>query len=149
MTELPEAKETRLLVGNLIETGFITDARAKAAELHPIKVSAPDGQAAGWFVGLVSGDRLIGFAQFDPALRFRRYSSFAGTEPAAKDWLESSVVLSRARERASPDLELGKPFLSFDMSPDRLAWVVPATGADGSGRRVFVAGEAVYERDVS
>ena len=35
------------------------------------------------------------------------------------------------------------------MSPDRIAWVVPATGPDGSGRRVFVAGEAVFERHVS
>ena len=59
------------------------------------------------------------------------------------------MVLSRARERSGADLEFGQPFLSFDMNPDRIAWVVPATGPDGTGRRVFVAGEAVFERDVS
>lgn len=149
MSESPDAVEARRLVANLIDTGFIPDARAKEAELHTIQVTAPDGAAAGWFVGLVRSERLLGFAQFDEALRFRRYSSFAGAEPAAKDWLESSVVLSRARERSGADFEFGQPFLSFDMNPDRIAWVVPATGPDGAGRRVFVAGEAVFERDVS
>ena len=148
MSESPGAVEARRLVANLIDTGFIAEARAKEAELHAIQVNAPDGEAAGWFVGLVSGERLLGFAQLDEALRFRRYASFAGAEPAAKDWLESSAVLSRARERSRADLELGQPFLSFDMNPDRIAWVVPATEPDGTGRRVFVAGEAVFERDV-
>lgn len=137
------------MVADLIEAGFIPEARANQAELHAVPVTAPDGSAAGWFVGLVVGELLLGFAQLDEALRFRRYSSFAGAEPAARDWLESSVVLARARERSSEDLELGQPFLSFDTSPDRIAWVVPATGPDGTGRRVFVAGEAVFERHVS
>jgi hypothetical protein len=142
------AEDARRLVAGLIDTGFISEARAKEAALRAVRVTAPDGEAAGWFVGLVVGELLLGFAQLDEALRFRRYSSFAGSEPAASDWLESSVVLSRARERSSTDLEFGQPFLSFDMSPDRIAWVVPATGPDGSRRRVFVAGKEVFERHV-
>ena len=142
------AEDARRLVADLIETGLIAEARANEAKLHAVQVTAPDGEAAGWFVGLVVGELLLGFAQLDEALRFRRYSSFAGAEPAASDWLESSVVLSRARERSGADLEFGQPFLSFDMSPDRIAWVVPATGPDGSKRRVFVAGKEVFERHV-
>jgi hypothetical protein len=149
MSESPGVMEARGLVANLIDTGFIPEARAKEADLHPLPISTPDGVPAGWFVALVIGEQLLGFAQFDEALRFRRYSSFAGREPAAKDWLESSVVLSLARERSGADLEFGVPFLSFDMNPDRIAWVVPATGPDGSGRRVFVAGDQVFERYVS
>jgi hypothetical protein len=145
----PGAEDARRLVADLIDARFIPEARAKEAELHAVPVTAPDGEAAGWFVGLVIGELLLGFAQLDEALRFRRYSSFAGAEPAAKDWLESSVVLARARGRSSEDLAFGQPYLSFDMSPDRIAWVVPSTGPDGTGRRVFVAGEAVFERDVS
>jgi hypothetical protein len=148
MSEVRGAVEARRLVADLIDTGFIPEARAKEAELHAVQVTAPDGEPAGWFVGLVIGEMLLGFAQFDEALRFRRYSSFAGREPAARDWLESSVVLSRARERSGADLAFGQPFLSFDTSPDRIAWVVPATGPDGSGRRVFVAGKEVFERHV-
>ena len=53
MSESPDAVEARRLVANLIDTGFIPDARAKEAELHTIQVTAPDGAAAGWFVGLV------------------------------------------------------------------------------------------------
>jgi hypothetical protein len=149
MRELPGgAEEARRLVANLINTNFIPEARAKDAELHAVQITALDGAPAGWLVGLVIGERLIGFAQLDEAFRFRRYSSFAGAEPPAKDWLESSVVLSRAREQAGADLDFGEPFLSFDASPDRIAWVVPATGPDGTGRRLFVAGDQVFERPV-
>lgn len=144
----PGATEARQLVADLIEKEFIQEPRARDAELRAIQITAPDGAPAGWFVALVTGERLIGFAQLDEALRFRRYSSFAGAEPPARDWLESSVVLSRARKRAGANLDLGQPFLSFDASPDRIAWVVPATGPDGTGRRVFVAGDEVFERHV-
>jgi hypothetical protein len=148
MSEIPGAAEARRLVASLIDTNFISEPRAKDAELRAVRISAPDGAAAGWLVGLLIGERLIGFAQLDDALRYRRYSSFAGAEPPAGDWLESSVVLSRAREQAGPDLDLGEPFLSFDVSPDRIAWVVPATSPDGTGRRLFVAGDEVFERPV-
>lgn len=146
MSELPGAVEARRLVANLIDTDFIPESRARDAELRTVRITALDGAPAGWLVALVIGERLIGFAQFDEALRFRRYSSFAGREPPAGDWLESSVVLSRAREGTGADLDFGEPFLSFDVSPDRIAWVVPAMGPDGTGRRVFVAGDEVFER---
>jgi hypothetical protein len=148
MTGGLRGQEARELTAELIASGFIPEARAGAAELHAIPVTAPDGMPAGWFVGLIIDERLVGFAQFDEALRFRRYASFAGAEPAATDWLEAPAVLSRARERSAGDLEFGEPFLSYDMTPDRIAWIVPATGPDGAGRRVFVAGTEVFERDV-
>lgn len=144
----PGAAEARELVARLIGTDIIPEPRAGEAELHAVQVTAPDGDPAGWFVALVIQGRLIGFVQLDEALRFRRYASFAGAEPAAGDWLESSVVLSRARDEAGTNLDLGEPFLSFDVSPDRIAWVVPATGPDGSPRRLFVAGDEVFERQV-
>lgn len=144
----PGPAGARQLVARLIETEFIPEPRARDAELRAVQVTTPEGEPAGWFVALVIDDRLIGFAQLDEALRFRRYSTFAGAEPRAQDWLESSVVLSRARKGAAGDLDLGEPFLSFDMSPDRLAWVVPATAPDGTGRRLFVAGDEVFERRV-
>lgn len=148
MSGVPVADDARRLAADLIESGFIPDARAKGAELHALQISGPDGAPAGWFVGLVERGLLLGFAQFDLELRFRRYSSFAGAEPAANDWLEPSMVLSRARERSAADLEFGEPFLSYDVSPDRIAWIVPATGPNGSGRHVFVAGDEVFERHV-
>ena len=144
----PGPAEARQLVAKLIETEFIPEPRARDAELQAVQVTTPEGEPAGWFVALVIDDRLIGFAQLDEALRFRRYSSFAGAEPKARDWLESSVVLSRARKQAGANLDLGQPFLSFDTSPDRIAWVVPAIGPDGTGRRLFVAGTEVFERRV-
>lgn len=144
----PGPAEASQLVAKLIDSELIREPRAREAELRPVQVTTPEGEPAGWFVALVIDERLIGFAQLDDALRFRRYSSFAGAEPRAGAWLESSVVLSRAREKAGADLDLGQPFLSFDASPDRIAWVVPATAPDGSGRRLFVAGDEVFERRV-
>ncbi len=138
--------EARRLVANLIDAGFISESRAQYADLRAVPVTSPDEKPAGWFVALVINERLIGFAQLDEALRFRRYSSFAGHEPPAEDWLESSVVLARAREQAGADLELGQPFLSYDANPDRIAWVVPATGSGGTKRHLFVAGGEVFER---
>lgn len=138
--------EARRLVASLIDSGFISDPRARDADLQAVRITAPDGMPAGWFVALVLDERLVGFAQLGEALRFRRYSSFAGREPAARDWLESSVVLARAREQTGADLDLGQPFLSYDMDPDRIAWVVPATDFDGTERRFLVAGGEVFER---
>ena len=146
VVEEPSAVAARRVVGDLIEAGSITEPRARDAELHAVRIASPDGTPLGWFVALVIDERLIGFAQLDGALRLRRYSSFAGREPAARDWLDAAAVLSRARERTGPDLDLGEPFLSFDASPDRIAWLVPAIGHDGTRRRIFVAGGEVFER---
>ncbi len=146
MNEDDGATNAREVVASLVESGFITEPRAGDAELRVVRITSPDGAPAGWFVALVVADRLIGFVQLDEALRFRRYSSFAGKKPAAPDWLEAGVVLSRARKRAAQTDTLGEPRLSYDRSPDRLAWVVPATGSDGIGRRIFVVGREVFER---
>ena len=150
MTEAPPGEqpgtEARGVVAELIDTGFIAEPGVLDAVLRAMPIVAPDGTPAGWFVALVIDERLVGFAQLDEALRFQRYSSFAGHEPAARDWLEASVVLARAREQAGPDLDLGQPFLSYDANPDRIAWVVPATESDGTKRQLFVAGDEVFER---
>src|SRR4029079_71887 len=78
--------EARGVVAEVIDAGFIAEPGARDAVLRAIPIVAPDGTPAGWFVALVSAELLIGFAQLDGALRFERYSSFAGHEPAARDW---------------------------------------------------------------
>jgi len=136
----------REVVASLIKTGLIEDADARAAELRAVPIASPQGSAAGWFVGLVMGDRLIGFAQLEEDLRFRRYSSFRGHEPAATDWLDASTVIDRAREWLEPEHDLRPPHLGYDVNPDRLAWVVTAIGPDGTEHRLLVAGNEVFER---
>lgn len=142
------ATRAREVVASLIESGLIEDADAREAELHAVPITSPQGSAAGWFVGLVMGTRLIGFAQLEEDLRFRRYSSFRGHEPAATDWLDAATVIGRAREWLEPEHDLHPPYLGYDVSPDRLAWVVTAIRSDGSERRLLVAGDEVFERPV-
>jgi hypothetical protein len=136
----------RQVVASLIKSGLIEDTDARAAELRAVPIASPQGSAAGWFVGLVMGDRLIGFAQLEEDLRFRRFSSFRGHEPAATDWLDAGTVIDRAREWLEPEHDLCQPYLGYDVSPDRLAWVVTAVAPDGSERRLLVAGNEVFER---
>ena len=138
--------EAEHIARDLIASGSIDEPDASAARLEPMRIRAPDGSTAGWFVGLVAADRLLGFVQLDEQLRYRRYSSFRGHEPAATDWLDADTVRERAQAFSSAEDELDDPYFGFDVSPDRLAWVVPAKRPDGSRRRLLVAGETVFER---
>jgi hypothetical protein len=140
-----DASRAREAAARLIESGLVDEPFAADAELHPIPIESPDRTRVGWLVGLVVGDRLVGFVQLDEQLRFRRYASFARETPA-KDWLDPETVLERARAHAKPGEQLATPFLSYDSSPDRIAWLVKATGRDGTERTLLVAGTEVFER---
>ncbi len=116
----------------------------------PIAVQAPDGQLHSWFVPVTVGNLLAGFFQFLADGTFMRFSSFqrragelAGCPPAA-DWLDLDRIQARAEVKRQPDETSGKPFLTYDRTPDRLVWAVPLTNARGQVRLVYVAGETVY-----
>ena len=116
----------------------------------PIAIQAPDGPLHSWFVPVTVRGQLAGFFQFLASGAFVRFSSFqrrsddlAGCPPAA-DWLDLERIASRARARARSGETTGKPFLTYDRSPDRLVWAVPLTQAPGESRLLYVAGETVY-----
>jgi hypothetical protein len=146
MTPPPdEARDALRIAANLIESGLIKEPGAAGAKLRALPIKLNEREVVGWFVGLVSGDRLLGFAQLDRSLAFRRYASFRGREPLATDWLDPDRILDRARGSLRADETLGEPFLGYDGNPDRLAWVVPVLRLHGTQRQLMVAGEAVFE----
>jgi hypothetical protein len=118
---------------------------AERLHLEALPILSPDRRPAGWFVGLVDGDRLPGFVQLDTDLQLRRASSFGGGGQPAADWLDAKRVGELASAAIAEEEQLGEPFLSYDGSLDRLGWIVPAELPDGRARRLMVAGSAVFE----
>jgi hypothetical protein len=118
---------------------------ADRARLEPIPIVGPDAEPAGWFVGLVDGERLIGFIQLDADLVFHRAATFGGPGQAAADWLDPRRVLELAGPAMKPGERPGRPVLSYDAHPDRIGWIVPVTSAEGGTRRLMVAGTSVFE----
>lgn len=114
--------------------------------LDPVPIVSPAGLPAGWFVPVALEGRLRGFVQIDGTGRFHRYASFASSADPENvaDWTEPSRILSHARRLAGPDATLGTPVLSWDGSPDRLAWRVPLIGPAGERRSIRVAGQAAW-----
>lgn len=127
-----------------------TEARARAGEFtdtpallgEPLPIRDAAGVRTGWFVPLVDGARIVGFVELLEDLAHRRTSGF-GTPTCAAAWLDPGVVGNRALRETGPGEVLGEPYLSFDGSPDRLAWAVPVGGPRGP-RIVWVAGEAAW-----
>ena len=115
-----------------------------------IPVRQPTGDLHSWFVPVTVGERLAGFLQLLPDLTFLRYSSFQRREgeltgcPEAALWLDPETVGATARRVASEGEELGDPVLTFDGSPERLAWAVTATAPGGGERTILVAGDAAW-----
>lgn len=116
----------------------------------PIPVQALSGRLHSWFVPVTVGGQLTGFFQFLADGTFMRYSSFqrrasdlAGC-PDAADWLDPKQILARAEVQRQPDETSGKPFLTYDRTPDRLVWAIPLTNAHGEVRYIYVAGKTVY-----
>jgi hypothetical protein len=153
MTDDQEAGRFRARAEDLLRSRTIGDAPVNASGRveSPVAVLTPSGQLHSWFVPVTVGDRLAGFVQFMPDGAFMRFSSFqrragdlAGC-PVAADWLDSNRIKGRAEALRRPDETSGDPFLTYDKVPDRLAWAVPLTGADGTARLVYVVGETVYE----
>jgi hypothetical protein len=153
--ELREASsdQARQTAERALASGQADDpvAVAEGRLLDPVRIRAPDGGAAGWIIPIGREDTLLGFVQVDESGRFRRYASLRrGTgagEPAPKaaDWLDTATILGRAATLVEPGETLGAPELSYDRSPDRLAWVVRAARTDGQFRTIYVAGTAVWE----
>jgi hypothetical protein len=117
----------------------------------PIEVLAPDGELHSLFVPITIGDRLAGFFELLPDLTMMRYSSFQRRDdsveecPLAESWTDVENIRRRARESARPGETAGKPYLTYDRAPSRLAWAVPLMSLDGATRTLHVAGSAVWE----
>jgi hypothetical protein len=142
------ARRIREVARRLVASGAVGDDRARRAGAlgTPVPVRAPSGDVHSWFVPVAAGDRLAACLQLLPDGTLMRYSSFA-TPPPAADWLDARTVLRRARTAQRPGETPGRPFLTYDRAPDRLAWGVIFTAANGAERLVLVAGETVYSPD--
>jgi hypothetical protein len=140
------APRIRAAARRLLESGAVGDdgTRRGGTVGTPVPVRAPSGALHSWFVPVVVDDeRLAAFLQLLPDETLMRFSSFTAPPPAA-DWLDAKTILRRARTGQRPGETPGPPFLTYDRNPDRLAWGVIFTGADGAERLVLVAGDAVY-----
>lgn len=143
--ETAGAADAREAARTALTTGAAGIPGADRARLEPIPIVGPDAEPAGWFVGLVDGERLIGFIQLDAYLAFRRAGSFGGAGQAAADWLDPRRVLELAARAMKPAERPGRPVLSYDTHPDRIGWIVPLETSDGRTRRLMVAGTSVFE----
>lgn len=127
-------------------------ARPRGRFLDPLPIAAPDDTMAGWMVPLASGGLLLGFVQVTAAGQFHRYASFhrpAGADetcPLVASWTNTTAILDRASTVAAPSDRLSEPVLTYDRSPDRLAWAVTATAPDGKQTTIYVAGDVVWVR---
>ncbi len=152
MRDNHETNQIRALAQNLLRSGTLGNALVVASghiEM-PIEVQAPDGRRHSWFVPVTIGNQLAGFFQFLTDGTFMRFSSFQHRAseltgcPTAADWLDPNRIQARAEAKRQPDERSGKPFLTYDRTPDRLVWAVPLTHARGEVRLVYVVGEVVY-----
>jgi len=136
----------------LFAAGAVEDpwVRSHARLEQPIEVVAPGGSRAAWFVPVVAEDSLVGYLLLDPALQLIKWSSFQRRPgslercPKANAWIDPERIVAIARQAARPKSQLAMPTLSYDGVLDRIAWRVPATGADGKTSTIFVAGEFAY-----
>lgn len=147
-----ESNRFRSLAQELLRSGTIGNALVAASGQieAPVPIQAPDGQLHSWFVPVIANGYLAGFFQFLPDGTFMRFSSFqrraddlAGC-PAAEDWLDLDQIQARALDHREPDETGGRPFLTYDRSPDRLVWAVPLTNSQGQLRLIYVVGRSVY-----
>lgn len=152
MNETVDASHAQRRAEEIFRSNMISDSLVlKEGRLAPpISVQDPDGGVAGWFIGVTIDDRIVGFIQLDRELRFLRYSSFpqcAGSFddcPASKSWLDADYVKQKAAQQAEPEDELFTPVLTYDRSPSRVVWAVPARKKDGQPKLIYVAGDYVY-----
>jgi len=116
----------------------------------PIPVREPGGRLHSWFVPLTAGGRLAGFLQLLPDLTMARASSFLRRPghledcPDAGPWIDAAVVAARAAAHLRRGERAGRPYLTYDRHPSRLAWAVPVSGPRGTRRTIFVVGDHVY-----
>jgi len=153
MHYVKDPNEIRDCAENLLSSGKFggTLVRQSGHVGMPIAVNGPDQKIHSWFVPITVGSYLAGFFQFLPDSTFMRFSSFQRHPgelvgcPTAADWLNTKRIQSRAQAYSQMEETSGKPFLTYDRSPDRLVWAVPLENPSGEVRLVYVAGSTVYE----
>ena len=133
------------MAASAIARGLAPISGAAVAELVPVPIRDPSGGAAGWFVGVVDGGRLLGFVQLGADLELHRASTFGGAGQPAADWLDTERVAEIASGAARAGERLGEPSLGYDGSPDRIGWIVPAIDPTGRRRDLMVTGASVFE----
>ena len=154
MTSFPSksAKDAKRISAEILSAGIVGSSleRRSGEVLEPIPIQSSDRRLVGWFVGIAVEASLVGFFVLGPKLEFRRYSTFLRHPgslkgcPDVATWLDPQCILHRARDVAAPGESLGTPFLSYDQSPERIAWAVRAVGAKGNERTILVAGDSAY-----
>jgi hypothetical protein len=133
--------------------GVETVVRKEGRVGQPIPVEHPRGSITHWFVPVAVNGRLAGYFLFDSQGALLGYSSFLrGTDrvegaPELGSWTEPEGVLRTASKSAS-GRTLGKPYLTYDGVPSRLAWAVPIQSESGP-TVLYVAGDHMYTRPLS
>ena len=119
----------------------------------PRLISRPTGEPDGWFVPLRSSEQLLGYLRFtaDGARRglssFQRQRGDLSSCPLAADWLDAQRIVGLARTQGAADAAAATasaPVLSYDGSPERLAWRVEFTAPNGRRFSVCVAGTSAW-----
>jgi hypothetical protein len=136
----------------LLVSGDVGDESLRRSSIvaPAVPVLVPGAGLHSWFVPVTLGDRLVAFFQFLPDGTLMRFSSFprrsgeSGGCPAAADWLDRERMQTRAAGQRQTGETIGEPFLTFDVTPDRLVWAVPLSRASGEVRLIYFAGDAVY-----
>lgn len=88
--------------------------------------------------------------QVNTAMVLTRFSSFQRAEgslegcPESDLWLNPNRVKRVASERTGNKLRNSVAFLSYHLSPERLAWIVEWKER-GKTKRVYVAGEFTFD----
>jgi hypothetical protein len=148
----PDAKRIAAAARRLVAELGLGDAGPRGAGRigAALPVVSADGERHSWFVPVTVGDRLAGFLQLRPDATLLRFSTFQRRPgdlegcPAAADWLDPERIRQRAQAQRRSGEAVGEPFLSYDRSPERIAWAVPLVSATGR-RLVYVAGDTVFE----
>ena len=125
--------------------------RAAGQVGEAVPVLHPDGGLHSWFVPITVDGRIAGFFQLLPDQTLLRYSTFQRHDdsldgcPPAASWLDRAAILARIHEKKRPDETVGPLFLSYDRTPDRLAWATVLTAARGTTRTLYASGRAVWQ----
>jgi hypothetical protein len=140
-------KAKRLLLGGIAGDALVGESGVAG---KPIPICSPNRKTVGWFVPVIVADVLAGFMQFDVRCVLRRYSSFQRRPgsvegcPLTKLWIDREAIRAVAAERLGKGYRPLAPYLTYDRSPDRLVWAVPARHNVKGTRTVFVAGGYAY-----
>lgn len=148
----PDATSITEKARQLLANGSLGDEqlRRSATVGCALPVLAPGGELHSWFVPVTVGDWLVAFFQFLSSGILMRFSSFQRRSgeidscPNAEDWLSLEKIQAHAAIQRRKNETIGKPILTYDRTPDKLAWKVPLTNECGEVRYVYVAGETVY-----